>query len=325
MKLKKKFKWIFTLLLVCSCLLVPISAQEQDSVFDDTGIQDVLEQEPNLEANTGSITIKLTDTAGGRAKNGVKFGVTKVADIKKGEYVTIDSYAEAGVDFNAIKKANEMETAARSLRKIVTPENTIMTNESGVAEVKDLSVGVYLVYVMDVAGYENITPFLIAIPTFDNIDKEMIYDVTVLPKHSPLPDVEVNKVDSKTNKNITNRDFEFTMYSDAECTNKLETVKGDKKKGVATFQEVTFGTFYIKETKAPKGYKLSDEVVKVVIDDTYDTSNKQTKSIVYQNTPLDGGIKTGDNTNTVFLLSLLGGSVLMMIFVGIKANKAKAA
>ena len=321
MKLKKKIKWIFTLLLVCSCLLVPISAQEEEAVSDDAGIQDVLELDPNADVNTGSITIKLTDTAGGRSKSRVKFGVTKVADVKNGEYTTIDAYAEAGVDFNEIKKANEMETAARSLRKIVEPENTIMTNDNGVAEVKDLSVGVYLVYVIDVAGYENITPFLIAIPTFDNIDKIMIYDVTVLPKHSPLPDVEVNKIDSKTKKNITNKDFEFTMYTDEDCTKKIETVKGDKKKGVATFKEVTYGTWYIKETKAPTGYKLSDEVLKVVIDDTYDTSNKMTKSIVYLNTPLPASIKTGDDTNLTQMIIMLGGSIIVLLFVGRRIMK----
>lgn len=320
MKLKKKFKWLFILFLICSYLLVPISAEEP--ISDDAGIQDVLQNEQNLEENTGSITIKLTDTVGGRNKGGVKFGVTKVADVKKGEYTTIDAYAEAGVDFNEIKKANEMETAARSLRKIVEPDSTIMTNESGVAEVKDLNVGVYLVYVIDVAEYENITPFLIAIPTFDNIDKIMIYDVTVLPKHSPLPDVEVNKIDSKTKKNITNKDFEFTMYTDEDCTKKIETVKGDKKKGVATFKEVTFGTFYIKETKAPKGYKLSDEVVKVVIDDTYDTSNKMTKSIVYLNTPLPASkVETGDQTQVGALIGIIMLSGAFMVFITVRRFK----
>lgn len=309
MKLKKKISFLLTLFLLCAGFLMPISASEEPDVISD---------------HTGSITIKLTDTLSGHSKAGVKFGLTKVADLKDGEYFTLDDYASAGVDFNAIDKANDMEIASRELRKIVEPDKTILTNDEGVAEVKNLEIGVYLVYVLDVAGYENITPFLIAIPTFDKIDKVMIYDVSVMPKHSPLPDVEVRKVDKKTKKNITNKDFEFTMYSDADCTKELETVKGDKKKGIATFKEVTFGTYYVKETKAPKGYKLSDEVVKVVIDDTFATSDKQVKTIVYYNTPLPtgGGAKTGDNTNMPFLVLLGISSLGVLVFASRKCIKS---
>lgn len=290
MKIKKKISFLLTLFLVCAGFLMPISAEET-VIPTETGI-------------TGSITIKLTDTVSGHFKSGVKFGLTKVADLKDGEYVMLSDYESSGVDFNAINKANDLETASRELRKLVEPEKTILTNDEGVAEVKDLEVGVYLVYVLDVAGYENITPFLIAIPTFDKIDKVMIYDVSVMPKHSPLPDIKVRKVDKKTNKNITNKEFEFTIYEDEDCTKELAVEKGNKKNGTATFKEVTFGTYYLKETKAPKGYKLSDEVVKVVIDDSFATSDKQVKTIVYYNTPLPAKVQTGDNSQKEILMTL---------------------
>ena len=308
MKLKKKISFLLTLLLLFAGLLTPINAEETTPISGDTG-------------RTGTITIKLTDTKSGHSKSGVKFGITKVADLKDGEYITLEEYTSSGVDFNVINKANELETASRELRKIAQPERTILTNDEGVAEVKDLEVGVYLVYVLDVAGYENITPFLIAIPTYDKIDKEMNYEVSIIPKHSPLPDILVNKIDSKTNKNITNKDFEFTMYEDEDCTKVIKTVKGDKKKGVAVFEEVTFGTYYIKETKAPKGYKLSDEVVKVVIDDSFATSDKQTKSIIYRNTPLKGGVQTGDTTNVTLFVCIAGAAILVLGFTAYKLKK----
>lgn len=302
MKVKKKISFLLTLFLLCAGFLMPISAEETLPAPDEGS------------GRTGSITIKLTDTVSGHSKAGVKFGLTKVADVKDGEYVTLENYASAGVDFNAIEKANEMEIASRELRKIVEADKMILTNDEGVAEIKDLEVGVYLVYVLDVAGYENITPFLIAIPTFDKIDKVMIYDVSVMPKHSPLPDIEVRKVDKKTKKNITNKDFEFTMYEDEDCTKELAVEKGNKKNGTATFKEVTFGTYYLKETKAPKGYKLSEEVVKVVIDDSFATSDKQVKTIVYYNTPLPAKVQTGDQTQTGLLIGLtvLSGSIVLI-------------
>lgn len=326
MKMRKKFSCVLILFLICTAFLsTSISAKE--TVSDDTSSYGEELVVPDEDISTsemkGSITIKLTDTKSGHSKEDVEFGLAKVADIEKGSYVTCNGY---DVDFNEIETANELELASRKLQILAHPDKTVITNEEGIAEAKNLSVGVYLVYVLEVNKYENITPFLIAIPTFDKIDKEMIYDVSVLPKHSPLPDIQVNKVDSVTKKNITNKDFEFTMYEDEDCTKELKTVKGDKKKGVAVFEEVTFGTFYVKETKAPKGYKLSDEVVKVVIDDSFASSEKQTETIIYQNTPLPagGGVNTGDTTNYLLFVLLGLGSFSFLAVCVIKHKQSKA-
>ena len=57
----------------------------------------------------------------------------------------------------------------------------------GVAVITDLSTGVYLVYARDVAAYENIMPVIVANPTWDDLEKKMIHDIEVLPKHQALP------------------------------------------------------------------------------------------------------------------------------------------
>ena len=72
-------------------------------------------------------------------------------------------------------------------------------------------------------------------------------------------------MDSVTKENIKSKDFKFTMYSDPECKDVLAVVNGNTETGIATFKGITYGTYYIKETSAPEGYKLSDEVKKVVI------------------------------------------------------------
>lgn len=309
MKMKKKFRSLMVLFLICCAFpflsISPVLAK--DEAVSDYGELIVQTTENEDIGESGSITVKLTDTKNKHPKGNVKFALAKVADLKDGSYVNDSKYEDIGIDFNEIETANELENASRTLQKVVQADKTIITNDDGVAVAKDLPIGVYLLYVTDVEGYENITPFLIAIPTFDKIDKVMLYDVSVLPKHSPLPDVLVKKVDSVTKKNITNKDFEFTLYEDKDCTKEIQMVKGDKKSGTALFKEITFGTFYLKETKAPKGYKLSDEVIKVVIDDSFATSDKQTKTIVYQNTPLPsgGGVNTGDQT-TAMLFVILG-------------------
>lgn len=308
------------------CNVSNVSAQEVISIEDDE-VNEVLNQpigsEDTSSGKTGSITIKLMDTKSGHAKNGVEFAVSKVADIKDGSYVTDERYTSTGIDFNEINTANEMETASRKLQKEVEADSHVMTNDEGVAIAKELPVGVYLVYVTDMNDYEKITPFLIAIPTFDKIDKEMIYDVTVLPKHSPLPNVVVNKVDSVTKKNIKSKDFEFTMYSDEDCTRKVEIAKGDTKKGTATFTEVKYGTYFLKETKAPKGYKQSEEVKKIVIDD--DTPLEDgVYSFEYVNVLLPASVKTSDTTNVMpfIAMSVISG-IVILTYVGSRKRRNK--
>lgn len=82
------------------------------------------------------------------------------------------------------------------------------------------------------------------------------------------------------------QDAEFTLYTDAACRNKV-SITGvanparTNASGVAVFGNLPIGTYYIKETKAPKGYALSDTITKVVI-----TSDAR-QDITYRDTPLN--------------------------------------
>lgn len=122
--------------------------------------------------------------------------------------------------------------------------------------------------------------------------------------------VVVNKVDSVTKENIKSKNFEFTMYKDAECTQKIETVQADKEQGTATFTNIPFGTVWIKETKAPLGYKLSKEIKEVVIDEntpiidgvySFEYVNVLMPTIVVKNE-----IKTGDTSSVALLFTVSG-------------------
>ena len=128
-----------------------------------------------------------------------------------------------------------------------------------------------------------------------------------------LTDIEVQKVDAQTKKVIRSKDFEFTMYSDAECKNAITTVSADKNAGTATFKDLRYGTYYIKETKAPTGYLLSKEIKKVVIDDNLENVGK-TYSFVYQDTPMPTtGVKTGDGTDIKKFTALTGISGIVLL------------
>lgn len=136
---------------------------------------------------TGSIEIELTDGEEGTSKNGVIFNYCKVADISDGQYELVEQYKGSGIDLNVIEYAEELDEAAEKLSYYKVSDGSCKTNESGVAKIKNLKTGVYLLYVSDQKNYEEITPVLIAVPTWGEEEGTMLYDVKVYPKHTPLP------------------------------------------------------------------------------------------------------------------------------------------
>lgn len=153
----------------------------------------------------GSISIELEDAEKTKDKSNVKLSVNKVADVIDGEYKLTGDYSSSGLDLNVITKANDLESAANKLAKLSkVNENILTTDESGKGKIENLEVGVYLVNAVDIANYENITPFLISIPTWSEVDNNMIYDVNAIPKHSPIPEVKIPGVPDTSYNNKTN-------------------------------------------------------------------------------------------------------------------------
>lgn len=158
-----------------------------DTSDDSTLVPKEVLQEVEVDAShMGSITIKLTDGEEGTSKEGVEFSYTRIADISNGEYVLLNDTED--VNLNAIETAEELEQAAATLSDIVMESDGVAaTDETGKAVIRNLEVGVYLLKAENIAKYETITPTLIAIPTWDESKGDMIYDVTVIPKHTPIP------------------------------------------------------------------------------------------------------------------------------------------
>lgn len=153
----------------------------------------------------GSISIELEDAEKTKDKSNVKLSVNKVADVIDGEYKLTGDYSSSGLDLNVITKANDLESAANKLDKLSkVNENILTTDENGKGKIENLEVGVYLVNAVDIANYENITPFLISIPTWSEVDNNMIYDVNAIPKHSPIPEVKIPGVPDTSYNNKTN-------------------------------------------------------------------------------------------------------------------------
>ena len=120
----------------------------------------------------------------------------------------------------------------------------------------------------------------------------------------------MNKLDAKTKQLIKDKNFEFTLYTDHECTKGLTSISSHD--GIATFKSLRFGTYYIKETKAPLGYYLSQEVKKVVLDE-----NEKEIHITfdYMNTPINHSYRRfntdNDHCNSINTLSLI--SIVLLL------------
>ena len=314
MKKRNKIVRIMTLSLLSLCCIKPIQAQEIE-LKPDSSVQE-----------KGSIHVELEETKDRLSREGVELSLVRVADIQDGSYVLDEPYRSADVDMNDIKTAQGLQEAADTLRPLVkSPLQAKRTDAQGIVDFTDLKVGVYLLYVSDQAGYETIQPTLISVPMWDETAKQMNYHIEVFPKHAPLPALHVRKVDYYDHKSIL-KEAEFTLYSDAECTEAIKTEKTDPKDGVASFDGLLYQTIYVKETKAPAGYQLSDEVMKVTIDDTWVKGDDHLRTIVYADRPLPGGVvSTGDHTN-IWLLSIVAGITgAALIFVAYKRRKANKA
>ena len=143
-----------------------------------------------------------------------------------------------------------------------------------------------------------------------------------------LKSVRVEKLDKDTKEHIKSNKFVFGIYEDEECTKLIKEAGANEFEGTALFDELRYGTYYIKEIKAPLGYKLSDQVVKVEINDKSvlaDGVSLEEKdgiySFEYYNSLLPK-IQTGNETN-YFLLGSLAVISLIGIVGGIMLLRKK--
>lgn len=104
-------------------------------------------------------------------------------------------------------------------------------------------------------------------------------------------------------KNIALPDAEFTLYTDAECTNRYYNTKHPQGTEFTTKSDVNGklyitglaeGTYYLKETKAPNKYTLNNTVYKIEVKPTIE--NEELKSWEIIITPV-GGASSSSVTN----------------------------
>ena len=133
-----------------------------------------------------------------------------------------------------------------------------------------------------------------------------------------LKNVRVEKLDKDTKEHIKSNKFVFGIYEDENCTKLIKEAGANEFEGTALFDDLRYGTYFIKEIKAPTGYKLSEQVVKIEINDQgvfADGVSLEEKDGVYSfeyfNSLLPK-IQTGNETNYILL-----GSLAVISLIGI--------
>ena len=146
-----------------------------------------------------------------------------------------------------------------------------------------------------------------------------------------LTNIQVEKVDSETNENIKSSYFSFGIYEDEECTKLIKKVEANQERGIVLFENLRYGTYFIKELNAPIGYELSNKKVKIEIgedgayvDGKLLEGKRDVYSFKYYNLPLQE-VQTGDETNQGLLIILVMtfGAIISGIIVRVIRKNSK--
>ena len=145
-----------------------------------------------------------------------------------------------------------------------------------------------------------------------------------------LSSIRVEKIDKDTGEHIKSNKFVFGIYEDEECTKIIKEVGANIFEGTALFEDLRYGTYYIKENKAPLGYSLSKQVVKVEInengvfaDGVSFEENEGIYSFEYYNTLLPI-IQTGkEYTNQILFGIAIVSSIIALAGIIILKKKNK--
>mgnify|MGYP000584475588 FL=1 len=109
------------------------------------------------------------------------------------------------------------------------------------------------------------------------------------------------RITKKNDNSKVLENAEFSLYSDKECTKKIEKGKTDKN-GQLNFDRISVGDFYLKETKAPDGYRLLKDPIKISLKNvngkfTFFVNDKEIKEDDKNNSlTLENGLYTGNLT-----------------------------
>ncbi|MEZ2648788.1 collagen binding domain-containing protein [Bacillus wiedmannii] len=220
-------------------------AEVKDLPFGDYFVKEISAPEGYIKVDT-PVKVTIDNT------NIIEFVMKNTKKVENGQFKLLKKDSESGqllpgAKFDVIDKdGNVVET--------------IITDGKGEALSKQLPVGTYTLKEVEAPkGYE-LSSSLVHVDvaanntvTVDVLNKKIVEKAT--------GQFEIVKVDANDKTKVLS-DAEFEVYKDGK---KIETLRTDKT-GKVISQKLEPGTYTLKETKAPQGYKLLKEEIEVVVE-----------------------------------------------------------
>ncbi|MEK4679168.1 SpaA isopeptide-forming pilin-related protein [Bacillus sp. FSL W7-1294] len=220
-------------------------AEVKDLPFGDYFVKEISAPEGYIKVDT-PVKVTIDNT------NVIELVMKNTRKVENGQFKLLKKDSESGqllpgAKFDVIDKDG----------KVV---ETIVTDDKGEALSKQLPVGSYTLKEVEAPkGYELSSSSV-------SVDVEANKVVTVDVVNKKIPEkvtgqFEIVKVDAEDKAKVLS-DAEFEVYKDGK---KVETLRTDKT-GKVISQKLEPGTYTLKETKAPQGYKLLKEEIEVVVE-----------------------------------------------------------
>lgn len=152
---------------------------------------------------------------------------------------------------------------------------TLTTGDNGVSGYLYVKEGTYYAKETTAPKGFELHPDVIGPVSVSASNQPGIFNATDVPKPTSgsgkLVKQSANPDITNGNSNYTLEDAEYTVYSDQKLTKSVGVLKTDKN-GNSNTMSLGAGTYYVKETKAPNGFKLDSTVHSMAIKENETTT-----------------------------------------------------
>ena len=199
---------------------------------------------------------------------------------------------------------------------------SFVTDEKGEIHIEELAVGTY--YLQETKTGENY--YLDDTLKEVSISKEHLDQMVEITNERMKGSIKLIKTDGHKKTPLEGVEFDL-LDSEKNVTGSYKT----DENGEIFIDNLEIGTYYLRETKTLKGYKLTDELIQAELtpeelDKIVEVTNDRddTYITIHPNTSIDGhgGIRTGDSGLTGFIIGLF---LLFMLSVACFYMKKNAA
>ena len=139
--------------------------------------------ENNKDIEYGTIDVKCA--VSNKKISGLDISINKIADKVEDEYVLRENYKYLDIDLNNVKNADCLKKACEEFdSRGMNNENSIMkkTDKNGCVTFNNIEDGAYIVSLGEIDGFEKIAPVIIQVPVYNEITKNMEYNIKCEPK-----------------------------------------------------------------------------------------------------------------------------------------------